>query len=576
MLRAVTLLDPQGSGIWDRTWPPSPVGVRPMGPVSIGTLPFRVALETRVAVVVKASFALGADGTLTRTEAAPIIPVDVYRDGDRNKSLIASSDLVPYRPHANVLLHGWARALGWRPVDELNVRLALGRGQRVYMDKWVKALGPRDAQAPNRRTRFVEAPLTYETAAATHENPVGIPASAPDLPRIVDINGGPTGVGFGPISERWHARQHLHPQLLAGAIPTLPKEFPWGFFDVAPVDQRTDFLQGDEWLLIEGVSFETARIQTQLPALHAEVRVYGPIESARATVPVVLDTVAIDAERMVVAAVWRGSFLVADESTFSRLRVVAGVATALEPLSFPSSPPPSSPSAQYLAKTLGPSSTAPMQELAAAARASVAAGSEPLGQTMFLPATTEQKPATPFVVEESGPSTVAFVEEESHGPMTARAVEPLLKPATPFERIAHKAQPAFNDEDTSDVAPMTRVLGSFAPTAAVPFAQGGPRSPSPPPNVSATPFDEKAPASVREWAPPMGGQTLPPPPRVQQPPPVAPILGPGLDLVSFVAAPSPPPQAAPPAPPAQVEVVAEPKAKTLGGAFLRAKSRGLK
>jgi len=38
----------------------------------------------------------------------------------------------------------------------------------------------------------------------------------------------------------------------AAAIPELPGDFGWAYFNAAPEDQRIDFLHGDEWVGFEG------------------------------------------------------------------------------------------------------------------------------------------------------------------------------------------------------------------------------------------------------------------------------------------------------------------------------------
>src|SRR5262245_18871215 len=78
--------------------------------VSAGTVVWRVqgADETRVTVIVKATFSIVTEGDMTPREPDTLVMSEVHHHADTGCSLRAAIDLAPYLAQADVLLTGHA------------------------------------------------------------------------------------------------------------------------------------------------------------------------------------------------------------------------------------------------------------------------------------------------------------------------------------------------------------------------------------------------------------------------------------------------------------------------------------
>ena len=313
------------------------VAISVLGRATARTLLFRAGGQLRVAAVVKAVFVLAQDGAMIRSDPEPIESRDRHRERDPRRSLQAVNDLVPYRLWADVLLTGHARApIAW-PTPRLGIRLMVARGDEMLIDKRLAVQGPPDAEgAP---APFTSIPLDYEHAARGTDNPAGVAVESGAQPSILDRWHRAEPVGYGPIGAAWPSRRRLlrDPEALRAPIPALPADFPWEYFSAAPPDQRIAFLQGDEWVGFEGMNSQIPRVQSYLPRARGMAKLYGPEPGLRfgRDIALVADTLAIDADRLRAAVVWRGSFPVSSEAALADLRVFAGVETATAPLAFP-------------------------------------------------------------------------------------------------------------------------------------------------------------------------------------------------------------------------------------------------
>ncbi len=482
-----------------------------MGRAAATTLAFRVGGELRLAVVVKATFVLAPDGPMVRVDPEPIARADQHRDRSPASSLVASGDLVPYRPRADVLLSGHARAPRDAPTPAMGVRLMVARGQDVVLDKRLAVRGTPD---PSGRTRepspFAAMSLAWELAAGGPENPVGIVEGPGAWPHIVDPRHRDRPAGFGPLSPQWPARRRLltlDERAFAAPVPELPRDFAWAFFNAAPEDQRIDFFRGDEWIGFEGMNSQLPRVQSCLPGVRGSARVYGPTPELHAGQPLALsaDTLTLDTDRLRCSVVWRGSFALAAERDLGALQIFAGVASAAEPLSFPAeytrpaSPParpsapgaaPPRPAAAHAASAPSVDDEAATREIAPAAPPSHTRSEPQTATVAFDLAGFAAAPVTPF-----GPSTSA-----------PRAVPSNLPAATPFDRAPPSKRPVsspFEGGATMDVSAL--LAGPPLPFGSVPAAPPAPRS-APLAEPAAGAFDGSATMDVGAL---LSGQALP-------------------------------------------------------------------
>jgi hypothetical protein len=531
----------------------APAAITPLGRAACATLAFRAGGQLRVAVIVKATFIFVQDRPMLLVDPDPILRADEHHNGSPSSSLVAADDRVPYRPRADVLLRGHARAPWGLPTPAMAVRLMVARDRDLLLDKRLAVRGAPDPSGRGREPLSFEAmTLAYELAAGgpgSPDNPVGIPEGPRQWPNILDPRQRERPAGFGPIAPRWPSRRRLlgaHEGAVTAAVPDLPADFAWAYFNAAPEDQRIDFLRGDEWVGFEGMNAQIPRVQSCLPGVRGAARVYGLAQELRAGKPIALsaDTLSIDASHLRCWVVWRGSFPVAHEDDLHDCHIFAGVETAELPLPFPASysaPPGGARDA------VRPVQARPLIAKGAAVGAA-AAPPRPTVETVAMPA----YPASP------------------------------LQPATPFE--SREPAPVIpTAEIPVDVVAMLRSAPAtpFVPSPALP-----PREPLLHPLPAATPFEQhaSAPLSSAPITPERVDRvplSFPPPPPVAPPSVAPPSVAPASVAPASVAPASVAPASVAPASvapasvaPASVASAAEPEApRTLGAAFLAAVAR---
>jgi hypothetical protein len=269
---------------------------------SLSVFPDPVGIETAYAVV-KATFAIGADGPELATPQLPLLAADVYWGDPTQTSLRAAGEFALLKTATDVLLVGRAIA----PVSDTrvaDVTLRVGpvqRTVRVFGDRhWEKSGGGGRPGAPEAWERM---PLRWELAfggiapqageaVPEHEprNPVGrgivgadgAPADGQPLPNLEDPNAllaepkdRPTPACFAPIAPTWLPRRThagtYDDAWVRGRAPYLPLDFDARFFQVAPPELiAPGFLQGGEPVLLSGFS-KGAPIRFELPRCGLEV-----------------------------------------------------------------------------------------------------------------------------------------------------------------------------------------------------------------------------------------------------------------------------------------------------------------
>jgi Uncharacterized protein conserved in bacteria (DUF2169) len=225
---------------------------------------------------------------------------------------LGAGDRVPFRPRADVTLGGFAGGSS-RTVARLAIR-----GERLLLDK-------------------------------TIHDPIGCGPLAPTSPIRASLFGsGDLGV-------------------LDAPVPEIPSDVDWAFFQAAPLDQRIDFLRGNEEILLEGLHPAAPRIFARLPNVRATGTAYGPDPRS---IDLQADGLHIDAERLVCTVTWRALMRVADARDLAQIHLVLGI-TVGAPSSRPAAsdftgtmrlsakdlqaarvPPPPPPGAAAVAKTV--------------------------------------------------------------------------------------------------------------------------------------------------------------------------------------------------------------------------------
>ncbi|WP_437533519.1 DUF2169 domain-containing protein [Sorangium sp. So ce726] len=382
-----------------------PVAITSLGRASAATLVWQLRGQRFVTAVVKATFGLVAEGTMTLGEPDPIVPGEV--PDPSGVGLRAAGDLAPYLREADVLLTGHAEVPP-TVAGEITVRLAVVQEGALRLDRWLALDGPAPGSEGQRRVR-------------------------------VD--------GMGPLSRRWPRREALlgaaDPRRLEGVELEVPEGLDWAYFQAAPAEQRIEGLRGDEWVVLGGMFAQRPRLRTQLAGARAVARLFRREERAPregAALAMRADTLQIDADRRCCSVVWRGYTAVAGED-LAALRIVAGVELPGEPLRWVD------PFAQEAGRSATPSAVAPSRAMlplpVVAAPVTEQVEDHPLEGTMAPLSARARRPATPFdaphalppAPQPAGPAAPRAPRIQDH--LLEGTMDPLSmsvrRPATPFE-----------------------------------------------------------------------------------------------------------------------------------------------
>lgn len=331
---------------------PNAVRIAPVQPrtdadhVSVASLAFRHAGRLHVTAIAKVALDLVPDGP-ARFAGAPAIAERDLLD-PRTRVALEPSDLTPVLGRTDVTFNGHAYAMGRAAVTSMGTRLAIVRPQRAggpleggvtLMDKALRVVGPRVVTRgwPNAKPETFNAmPITYALALGgpgDPANPAGI--GRPDaqgrtrLPCIENVDpSAAEPAGYGALAADWPIRaQRLSASAraeLGERVPNLPADTDFSFFHAAPVDQRVDFLRGDEWIYLEGLHPKLTRLATRLPGIVGRAQV---VSEGGATSPLALraDALRIDGDRARCVIVYRGTFALERDADLGRIAVASGV-----------------------------------------------------------------------------------------------------------------------------------------------------------------------------------------------------------------------------------------------------------
>lgn len=276
-------------------------------------------------VVVKASYAFKADGTLTRLEVrdAPVRgdAFDPAAD-DFAGEVLYPTDFAHHKSRAEVMLKATCHTTKGRAQRECVAGVAVGE-----WSKRVRVVGPRVwvedplGDFPSEPGTFSKMPIRWTHAFGgpdTPDNPIGRSGAAKELPNIETLDAPikkradkPPPAGFGPINRMWPARarklgKDYGEKWQRTRAPFVSEDFDWSYHQSAPADQwLPGALRGDERVKLFNLHPDSSEVALQLPGMR--VRVFVRREGlAIAPVPMTLDTLFIDAEDSKLALVWRG------------------------------------------------------------------------------------------------------------------------------------------------------------------------------------------------------------------------------------------------------------------------------
>lgn len=451
------------------------VDVTALGPSAAEAVLWQMQGRLHVTVVVKASFAFTLDSAMTRIDPEEIFRAEIHHNKNPMRSVRATGDLAPFQPRADVVLTGHACAPAGTTVEALSVRLVVFR-EGPLIDKTLYVRG--DAQGAE-TVPFDRIPLMYERAfggIGWEENPLGVGAGAATSaksPNLLDPVEPKRVAGYGPISRGWPLRKRLlgtaDRKALDRPIAEIPAGFDWAYYQSAPPDQRTDFLTGNEWVILDGMNPSHAHIQSYLPAARAFARVYGVADGGSGhLLTLAADTLRIDADALVCSVTWRASFPVQGEAALAGIHIVAGVESADHRLEWPAPPAPAA--AQ-------PSTPPPPIDRPTAVLAT--SGLVPNAETMMLSDAPEG--TSPGAIDRAvAPVEIVEVLEDVTDLASSFHTEEIVDPPADPDKWA----------GTMAIDPEAERVATFAP--AVPFRKGPAMLPPPQTPRIPSPLDAEA------------------------------------------------------------------------------------
>ncbi len=398
-----------------------------------------------VTFILKGTFDIVPDGTCVPAKKQRPVSGDTRHMDEIGRSLAWSSDLVPFKPHSDFLIHGSFHAPGGIAVPQARAWFTFGPLQKELL-----IIGPRTAVQMKGRTPVVTPPtpiatlpLRWEFSAGglrDRRNPIGMghdPQPGPNgerihtLPMIEDparpitaLSDRPDPVNFAPIPPFFQARQRRlgtrdHRWALFRA-PLPPADFDPSYYNAAPRDQQGgNYPRGDETLVLGNMHPKHPVLTTRLPGIAARVAVLREQDGTVTpeAVPMNLDTIVALPDQDQIVLVWRGRCPVRDRKSEAEL---IRVAAATEPLGGPPLNPPLRHRLMQAWCDEQAAEAAKVKEAADAAAAQQAAEQAHVAQTMasvkkLLGSATFPPGLTKIIETENDPETLiqhltAFVE----------------------------------------------------------------------------------------------------------------------------------------------------------------------
>jgi len=286
----------------------------------------RDAKTWALTVVCKATFDLMPGEMRLCKQQDPLHDQDRRWEEEPARSLHSPTDLVPFKPRADVMLVGHAYAPNGKSVRSLLARLVVGS-----VDKSIAVLGDRSSSG-REPSAFTIMALRYERAGGGPGtvNPAGISPSEGRFPNLEPaihrarehhrVGEESTALaGFGPIAPDWPQRRG---RLKGGAVMWSPNDAlddgdPL-FFNAAPPDQQLSGLRDDQPLLLENLHPDHPRLSTRLPGLRPQAFVERP-HAAPQELDLRADTLWIDTDRGRCTVTWRAHFALSQRDEPGRI-----------------------------------------------------------------------------------------------------------------------------------------------------------------------------------------------------------------------------------------------------------------
>jgi len=311
-----------------------------------------------IVVVIKATYNLpesGQDATLA-AEQCKLIEADEFTGEPGLSAPLYETDYSHRKLRCDVILNGSAYAPIGRPATRARVRLRVGS-----VDKAFYVFGSRHwtggvLSEPADPEPFVAQRITYDLAyggadsspkepdrVATYiDNPIGtgyhpirrpaeldghpLPNTSETPTPIEETDGHFRPMSFGPVGRNFNPRFKFagtyDKEWLDNIAPYWPDDFSHAYFQCAPADQQTEFLQGGEEVLTENLTQDGLRVfrlpQRRMPVTFVPYRGSDIVQDAAC------DTLLLEPDLNRFSLTWRAS-LPLRRNLFEIRRTIVGV-----------------------------------------------------------------------------------------------------------------------------------------------------------------------------------------------------------------------------------------------------------
>lgn len=315
--------------------------------------------------IVKGTYTLVPDGPCVRAPEQRRITGDVRHLDSVGRSLAWSSDLVPFKPNTDFLIHGTFHQPDGVARPEGRAGFAFGP-----LRKELAIFGPRTVVQPKGKgpgvtppQPFTRLPLRWEYAVGGLRfpvNPMGMGGNVTTLENgdqvrqmplieypqhlVRSLNDRPPPAGFAPLPPFFlHRRRKLgtrDQQWSLFRAPLPPEDFDPSFYNAAPLDQQAgNYPRGDETITLNNLHPTRPILTTRLPAEVARLAVLRRTGQTLGveTVSMNLDTVVALPDQEQVVLVWRGRCRLRQRGAMNDL---LWVWVEMEPLAGPPLSPP--------------------------------------------------------------------------------------------------------------------------------------------------------------------------------------------------------------------------------------------
>ena len=256
---------------------------------------------------------------------------DVWADEDeeRTGALLYASDLVDWKPRADVLLKGHAHAPGGNPASSVAVGFAVGGWSKrlVVLARRYNVYGPHGWQRTDGKA-FTRRALDWKNAyggPGFEPNPAGcgVAETSPDHTPVMLPSVGPFSTPvrapeelrqascFMPINPNWASRgdkrgRNYGEEWQKTRFPWVSDDFDWSHYNAAPDDQQIEgYLKGDETLRFVNLHPDAPNFTLRLPNPRVRCFIHDTEDRFREA-RMVLDTLNADLDEEVLTLVWRG------------------------------------------------------------------------------------------------------------------------------------------------------------------------------------------------------------------------------------------------------------------------------